>query len=156
MSNSLRAALLSGLVFPGLGQIILKHYRRGVVLMLTVLACLSAVIVKAVQQGLAILNQIQSDGGEISMGTISNAAQQVSITSYGSMINIVLLVIVSFWIIGILGTIPFLVIELYRTFIIYRDSGKLETLSTFLFDYLTMTFVLIGFIDKLFGKTVKR
>ena len=102
MSNSLRAALLSGLVFPGLGQIILKHYRRGVVLMLTVLVCLSAVIVKAVQKGLAILNQIQSEGGEISMGTISNAAQQASITSYSRMINIVLLVIVLCWIIGII------------------------------------------------------
>jgi len=40
MSNSLKAALLSGLVFPGIGQVVLKRYRRGVVLMLIVLACL--------------------------------------------------------------------------------------------------------------------
>jgi len=60
MSKSLRAALLSGLVFPGLGQIVLEHYKRGVVLMLTVLACLSVVVVKAVQQALTILDRIQS------------------------------------------------------------------------------------------------
>ena len=36
MKNSLKGALLSGLVFPGLGQVVLKHYKRGFALMLTV------------------------------------------------------------------------------------------------------------------------
>lgn len=38
MNNSLKGALLSGVVFPGLGQIILKHYKRGIALMFWVLA----------------------------------------------------------------------------------------------------------------------
>ena len=38
MKNSMKGALLSGLVFPGLGQIALKRYRRGFALMLTVMA----------------------------------------------------------------------------------------------------------------------
>jgi TM2 domain-containing membrane protein YozV len=101
MTNALKAALLSGLVFPGLGQIVLKHYRRGVILMLAVLACLAVIVVKAVQQALVILNQIQSEGGAISMHTISNAAQQASTTSDGFMINLVLLCLVLCWIIGI-------------------------------------------------------
>ena len=58
MPNSFKAALLSGLVFPGLGQIVLKHHKRGIALMLVVLACLMAIVVKGVQQGLVILEKI--------------------------------------------------------------------------------------------------
>ncbi len=46
MKNSLKGAFLSGLIFPGLGQIILKHYKRGTVIMLTVLVGMSVFIVK--------------------------------------------------------------------------------------------------------------
>jgi len=101
MSKSLRAALLSGLVFPGLGQIVLKHYTRGIVLMLTVLACLSVVAVKAVQQALAILEQIQSGDGTVSISTILTAAHQASTTSDDSIINLVLLFMVLCWGVGI-------------------------------------------------------
>ena len=101
MNNSLRGALLSGLVFPGLGQVILKHYKRGVVLMIVVLACVSVVVVKAVQQALAILDQIQFDGGAISMSTISSAAHQASAASDSHLISFSLLFIVFCWIFGI-------------------------------------------------------
>ena len=36
MNNSLKGALLSGLVFPGLGQIILKHHTRGIAFIIIV------------------------------------------------------------------------------------------------------------------------
>jgi hypothetical protein len=101
MSKSLRAALLSGLVFPGLGQIVLKHYKRGVVLMLTVLVCLSVVVVKAVQQALTILDRIQSGDGIVSMSKILTAAHQASGISDDYIINLVLLFIVLCWSIGI-------------------------------------------------------
>ena len=29
MNNSIKGAIFSGLVFPGLGQVILKYYKRG-------------------------------------------------------------------------------------------------------------------------------
>ena len=50
MNNSLKGALLSGLVFPGLGQIMLKHYKRGFVLMLAITATLMAVLIKRMFQ----------------------------------------------------------------------------------------------------------
>jgi hypothetical protein len=100
MNNSLKGALLSGLVFPGLGQVVLKHYKRGAVIMLAVLVSLSVVVVKAVQHALAILEKIQSEGGVIDMSTISKAATQGS-TSSGSLIfKIALLLIIHCWIIG--------------------------------------------------------
>jgi len=101
MNNSLKGALLSGLIFPGLGQIALKHYKRGAVIMLTVLVSLSVIIVKAVQHALAILEKIELEGGAIGMSTISNAATQASTTSVSLTFNLVLLLIILCWIIGV-------------------------------------------------------
>ena len=101
MSNSLKAALLSGLVFPGLGQVVLKRYRRGVVLMFIVLACLSIVVVKAVQQAFSILKQIELADGTINMDAISNAATQSSTNSDSLVFNSILLLIIVCWILGV-------------------------------------------------------
>jgi len=101
MNNSLKGALLSGLVFPGLGQVILKHYKRGIAFMLAVLAGLSVIIVKASQQALAIVEKIQSEGGAIDMNTISKAATQASTTSESLIFNLVLLLIIVCWILGV-------------------------------------------------------
>ncbi len=101
MSNSLKAALLSGLVFPGIGQVVLKRYRRGVVLMLIVLACLSIVVAKAVQQAFFVLKQIELAGGTINMDAISNAATQSSTNSDSIVFNAILLLIIVCWILGV-------------------------------------------------------
>ncbi len=101
MNNSLKGAFLSGLIFPGLGQVVLKHYKRGAVIMLTVLVSLSIVVVKAVQHALAILEKIESEGGVISMSTISDAATQASTTSGGLIFNLALLLVILCWIIGV-------------------------------------------------------
>ena len=101
MRNSLKGALWSGLIFPGLGQVVLKHYKRGFALMLTVLICLVVVIVKASQQAVAIIERIQSEGGVIDMSTISNSATQASTTSASLIINLLLLLIMVCWVIGV-------------------------------------------------------
>ena len=101
MNNSLKGAFLSGLIFPGLGQVVLKHYKRGAVIILTVLVSLSIVVVKAVQHALAILEKIQSEGGAISMSTISDAATQASTTSGSLTFNLALLLVILCWIIAV-------------------------------------------------------
>ena len=101
MNNSLKGAFLSGLIFPGLDQVVLKHYKRGAVIILTVLVSLSIVVVKAVQHALAILEKIQSEGGAISMSTISDAATQASTTSGSLTFNLALLLVILCWIIGV-------------------------------------------------------
>jgi hypothetical protein len=101
MNNSLKGVLFSGLILPGLGQIVLKNYKRGAAIMLTVLVSLSIVVVKAEQQALAILEKIESEGGAISMRTMSNAATQASATSGSLTFNLVLWLVILCWIIGI-------------------------------------------------------
>jgi TM2 domain-containing membrane protein YozV/cbb3-type cytochrome oxidase subunit 3 len=101
MNNSLKGALLSGLVFPGLGQVILKHYQRGIALMVTVLVSLLVIIVKAVQQAFIILEKIELEGGPIDMSTISDAAIQSSTTSDNFIFNVVAILIIICWIVGV-------------------------------------------------------
>ena len=69
--------------------------------MLTVLVGLAVVVVISVQHAIAILEKIESEGGAISMSTISNAATKASTTSGGLTLNFVLLLIILCWVIGI-------------------------------------------------------
>ncbi len=101
MKNSLKGAFWSGLIFPGLGQVVLKHYKRGAVIMLMVLVSMSVVVVKAVNSALAILENIESEVGAISMSSISNAATQASTISGSLTFNLVLLLTILCWIFGV-------------------------------------------------------
>ncbi len=101
MNNSLKGAFWSGLIFPGLGQVVLKHYKRGAVIMLMFLVSMSVVVVKAGHSALAILEKLESEGGAISMSTISNAATQASTTSGSLTFNLVLLLTILCWIFGV-------------------------------------------------------
>ncbi len=100
MNQSLKGAVLSGLIFPGLGQIVFKHFLRGAAIMLTVLVSMAVIVVKAVQQALAILEKIEREGGVIDIETLSTAVNQAS-TNFGDItFNFFLLLIIACWIIG--------------------------------------------------------
>jgi hypothetical protein len=101
MNNSLRGAFWSGLVFPGLGQVVLKRYKRGAVIMLTVLAGLSVIVVQAVQKAFIILEKIKSEGVMIDMDMILDAASQASTNSDSLIFSFAVLLITFCWIIGI-------------------------------------------------------
>jgi hypothetical protein len=101
MNNSLKGALLSRLVFPGLGQVVLRHYRRGIAFILTVSIILSVIVVKAVQQAFTILEKIEAEGGVLSMDTIMNAVTQASTPSQSLTFKILFWLLVLCWIIGV-------------------------------------------------------
>ena len=100
-NNSIKAALLSGLVFPGLGQVVLKHYKRGIVLMFMVSSSLMVLIFKAVQHALNILEKIELEGGVIDIYSITEAATQASSSSDSLIYKLGVLLIVACWIFGI-------------------------------------------------------
>ena len=101
MNNSQKGAFWSGLVFPGLGQVVLKHYKRGVVIMVTVLAGLSVMVVVALKKAFIVLEKIASEGRAIDMNTILDVASQVSTNSDSLIFSFSLLLITSCWIIGV-------------------------------------------------------
>jgi hypothetical protein len=101
MNNSLKGALLSGLVFPGLGQVVLRHYRRGIALILTVSIILLVIVVKAIQQAFTTLEKIEAEGGVLSMNTIMNAVTQSSTPSQSLTFKLLFWLLVLCWIIGV-------------------------------------------------------
>jgi len=66
MKISSRAALLSGLIFPGIGHIVLKQYIRASVLVFSAMAAFSVVVTSAFQRALTIVDRINS--GDVSRG----------------------------------------------------------------------------------------
>jgi len=101
MKNSLKGALFSGLVYPGLGQIIVKRYKRGVILIALFTASVAAFIVKAVQQALAIIGKIQSGGDALTMNVITDAATKVTTASDSLTLKLLMAAILVLWVIGI-------------------------------------------------------
>lgn len=102
MKSSLKGAILSGLIFPGLGQIVFKQYMRGLALMVVVAAGLLVIIVKGVQTALAILEKVESEGGIIDMNTLTNAVTQATSRSDSLIFNFAFFLIILCWIIGII------------------------------------------------------
>jgi TM2 domain-containing membrane protein YozV len=79
MNTAVKAALLSGLVFPGLGQLYLKQYWRGLVIIMLVMLGLMIVVGMATFSTLASMNKIQIEGISNDMNTIVNLASTYSI-----------------------------------------------------------------------------
>ncbi len=102
MRKSLKGALLSGLVFPGYGQFALKHYIRGIVLMLMCLTCLVLIGVKVRQQTFIVLEKIEYGNGAIDMNEILNAVNLVDTTSGDIIYRIASLLLPFCWIIGVI------------------------------------------------------
>jgi len=104
MSRSIKVALLSGLVFPGLGHLVLKQYLRGWILMLAALAAISAIVIVTTRRALAVIDALAS--GEIPIDTDAiSAIVSNSISSSDNLIaNISLLVLVVVWLIGIIDS----------------------------------------------------
>ena len=106
MKTSIKAALLSALVFPGLGQMYLKRYVRGLIPMVFILTGLGVLIVQATVGALQVLDkiQIQLQGGTVDMNAVSNLAAGSSTHGdpYSSLISL-----------GIAGCWVFSVIDAY-------------------------------------------
>ena len=101
MNNSLKGALLSGLVFPGLGQVVLRHYRRGIAFILTSSIILLVIVVKTVQQAFTVLEKIEAEGGVLSMNTIMNAVTQASAPARGLTFKLLFWLLVLCWVMGV-------------------------------------------------------
>ena len=102
MRKSLKGALLSGLVFPGYGQFVMKHYIRGIVLMLTCLTGLVVIGVKVRQQIFILLEKIEYVDGTIDMSEIINTVNLAGTTSGDVIYRFASLLLLFCWIIGII------------------------------------------------------
>lgn len=99
MKKSIKGALLSGLLFPGAGQLWLRCYLRGVVLIVLVTGCLAAVAKRAGQQAFAIVERMEAEGGTVDMVALFRSLAD---TPADHVITTVTKVLVLVWVVGIL------------------------------------------------------
>ena len=104
MTRSIKAALLSALIFPGVGHMVLKQYLRGSILMLSALIALSVIVTKAIKQALTIVDRINSGEIPVEAGAITELVSKSTTGADGSVLNIAALVVVACWLIGIIDS----------------------------------------------------
>ena len=104
MSKSLKAALLSALVFPGIGHFSLKKPVQGVLLSGVAIVCLYFLLTTAVEIAQQLSVKIQS--GEIPMDVekISEIVSQQLVGSDDQRINIPSLLLMICWVVGVVDS----------------------------------------------------
>ncbi len=104
MKRSSKAALLSGLVFPGIGHMVLKQYLRGSVLMLSALVAFSVIVTRIIQRALTVIDRINSGDIPIETGAIAELVSN-STTGVDSFIEYpAVIVLAACWLIGIIDS----------------------------------------------------
>ena len=115
MTKSTKAALLSGLIFPGIGHFVLKCYLRGSLLMLPALTAMSAITKIAYQHAQAIVDRVISGEASLEAGAISELLANSSNDSDSLISNISMLAFLECW--------------LFRIVDSYRIGNRLEEWS---------------------------
>ena len=104
MKRSSKAALLSGLIFPGIGHIVLKQYLRGTVLMLFALVALSVIVSRIYQRALTIVDGINSADVPVDTRAIAEMVSNSSSGADSFIENIAVIVLGACWLIGIIDS----------------------------------------------------
>ena len=100
MKNTRKAVLLSALVLPGLGQLVLKRYKFAGGFFLAVAISFYGMVGIAMERATDILNKINIQGGALDVQAIVNATTQATISTDNSTFNLYLSVIIACWEIG--------------------------------------------------------
>lgn len=101
MKKSTKAALLSALVFPGVGNIYLKRYISGAVIAGAALLALYALISNAVHRALEIVDKLQRGEIQPDMAVITEMLSKQPAGTEAILINFATAVLILSWIIGI-------------------------------------------------------
>ncbi len=104
MKRSTKVALLSGLIFPGIGHMVLKQYLRGSVLMLAALIAVSVIVTAAIKRALTVVERINSGEIPIETGTITDAIANSTSGPDSLIVNISVIVLGASWLIGIIDS----------------------------------------------------
>jgi hypothetical protein len=104
MTKSTKAALLSGLIFPGIGHIVLKQYLRGSILALVTLLAMSAMVKVVFQRAHTIVDRVVSGEIPLETGAISELVANSSNDSDSLIPSISVIVFFACWLIGIIDS----------------------------------------------------
>ncbi len=104
MKKSTKAALLSGLVFPGIGHLVLKSYLRALGLVSLSLVAFSYLVNVAYRRATLIVDRMYSGDIALDATAIAAAASDAGASANGLAENFSLLVLAGCWLIGIIDS----------------------------------------------------
>jgi hypothetical protein len=110
MKQATKAALISALVFPGLGHIMIGEKKRGWTILLITLFSIAILIDQALQRALDIVNKLTAGNQVPDIEAISRMAEQATQFSDNIFLNSLLMIIFVGWI--------------YVTIDAYREGSK--------------------------------
>lgn len=100
MSKAVKGLLLSGLVLPGLGQMFLKHYLRGVVFMLAAMGGLAAIMIQAARTALDIVDKIDLNREVVGLDQLLDATNQATASIHAPIYRYAFLLILVSWLLS--------------------------------------------------------
>ena len=101
MKKSTKAALLSALVFPGVGNFYLKRYISGAVIAGAAVVALYVLISNAVHRALEIVDKLQRGEIQPDMAVITELVSKQPLGTEALLIDIATALLILAWIIGI-------------------------------------------------------
>ena len=104
MKKSIKAALLSALVFPGAGHIYLKKYKSSVILIGASLFGLYYIISNVVEKSLQIVEKIQSGVVPLNATTVSELLSKQTSGAEAQLLDVATVVIIVCWLVGIIDS----------------------------------------------------
>jgi len=104
MRNSVKAALFSGLLFPGLGHFILRKHLRGALLAGISIACLCVLVYTAYEIAQQIVNEMLS--GEMPLDAATISAEVTKRTAKGGFLrsDLPTYLFIGCWLVGIVDS----------------------------------------------------
>ena len=101
MNKSVKAALLSALILPGVGQISLGYTKRGWLIISASVVFLYLIFSEIMQKAYSIIDEMQRSGTAMDIEKISNKAAEISGFSDNTYLNILLMLFIIGWFISI-------------------------------------------------------
>ena len=112
MNKSVKAALLSGLIFPGVGQISIGHKKRGWFIIGMNVIFIYLIISEIIEQAYSVIAKMQQSGAAMDIESISKTTSGMVSFSDNMFLNILFIMLIVGWFASI--------IDAYRL-------GKIET-----------------------------
>ena len=97
MSKSIKAALLSGLIFPGVGQLSIGHKKRGWFIIIINFILLYLIISEIIQKSRSYIDKMKEEGIEIDIATVSEKTAEIVSFSDNASLNILFLLFILGW-----------------------------------------------------------
>lgn len=104
MKRSTKAALLSGLIFPGVGHLMLKQYLRASLLIVVALGAMSYIVDAAFGRALVVVDRIYSADIPVDAAALTDMVAESASGGEGLLENAALLLLMACWLFGIVDS----------------------------------------------------